>query len=93
VSSPGGAACPIVYNFAGTITTSGAATVTYKWERSDGTSGQTQSITFGSAGTQAVSSSWTLGSHGFSYNGWERLHVLTPNDISSGQANFVLTCP
>jgi len=94
VSSPGGASCPILYNFAGTITTNAAATVTYKWERSDGASAPVQTLSFGGAGSQAVTTSWKLGgSSGSTYNGWERIHVLTPNDVVSNQANFVLTCP
>jgi hypothetical protein len=93
VASPGGATCPIRYNFTGTLTTNGPTTVTYKWERSDGATAPVQTISFGAAGTQTVTTDWTLGAAGFSYNGWERLHILTPNDVTSNQANFVLTCP
>src|SRR5262249_21927951 len=93
VASSGGPACPITYNFTATITTNGAGTVTYKWERSDGAGSATSSIVFGGAGAHTVSTSWTLGGPGTHYNGWERLHVFAPNDITSNQANFSLACP
>ncbi len=93
VSSPGGPACPIRYDFSATITVNGAGTVTYRWERSDGATSQSASITFGGPGSQVVTTSWTLGAHGQTVNGWERVHILSPNDLTSNQANFVLTCP
>ena len=83
-------ACPKTISFSGLITASGGPmTVTYRWERSDGALGPTQSIFFGAASAQSVTDTWQLGA---SYSGWERLHILTPNDMSSGQAAFMLTC-
>ena len=83
-------ACPKTIAFSGLITVSGGpVTVTYRWERSDGALGPTQNIFFGAASSQAVNDTWQLGA---SYNGWERLHVIAPNDMVSNQASFTLTC-
>ncbi len=83
-------ACPKTIAFSGLITVNGGPmTVTYRWERSDGALGPTQNIFFGAASSQTVNESWQLGA---SYSGWERLHILSPNDMLSNQASFTLTC-
>ena len=81
-------ACPTTVNFWATITTNGPGTITYRWERSDGSLAPVQSITFASAGEQTVSTTWTRGAG----TGWQRLHVLTPRDAVSNQTDFTLTC-
>lgn len=83
-------ACPTTFNFSGTITANGAGTVTYKWERSDGAQGPTESVTFTGATSQSVPTTWTLSNPGTK---WERLRILTPNDLTSNQATFTLNCP
>lgn len=86
-------ACPKQFDFTGNITSNSAGTLTYKWVRSDGASGSTQSMTFGAAGTQAANAdSWTLGGTGFTYSGWEKIQILTPNSIESTPANFNMAC-
>ena len=89
VSTPGGP-CPRTYLFSSVITVNGPCSVTYRWERSDSAIAPIQTITFGSAGSQTVTDSWQLGGN---YSGWERVHILTPNDAVSNQANFSQTCP
>ncbi|MBI3380102.1 hypothetical protein HY029_05085 [Candidatus Gottesmanbacteria bacterium] len=84
--------CPKQFNFSAQITSNTAGTVTYKWERSDGAGASTQSLSFSGAATQTVTDSWTLGGSGFSYSGWEKVTILTPNSTSSNQANFTLAC-
>jgi hypothetical protein len=82
--------CPKTIAFSGLITVNGGpVTVTYRWERSDGALGPTQNIFFGAASAQVVNETWQLGA---SYSGWERLHILAPNDTLSNQASFTLTC-
>ena len=81
--------CPYQFNFAAVITANGPGTVTYRWERSDGTSDSTQSITFGSAGSQVVTTYWFLGGSG---PGWERVRILSPNSMVSNEAVFSLNC-
>lgn len=82
-------ACPTTFNFFATITASGPGTVTYRWERSNGTAESTQSMTFSGAGPQIAGTSWQLGTSG-TY--WERVHVFTPNETISNQASCTLSC-
>lgn len=96
--SPGDApACSpttAVFNFSATITASAPGTATYKWERSDHASTPSVNLAFTSPGSKTVTTSWTLSRvSGETYNGWEKVHVLTPNDISSNQATFTVHCP
>ena len=90
VSSSSANACPSTFTFSGSITVNNPGTVTYRWERSDGASSSPSSTTFGSAGSNIVTTQWTLSAEG---TRWERLHVLTPNDMVSNQASFTLSCP
>ena len=81
--------CPKTIRFWGTITASGPGTVIYRWERSDNTTViAPETITFADAGSQTVTNLWTRGEG----TGWQRLHVLTPNDAVSSQIDFVMTC-
>ncbi len=83
--------CPRTVTFSATMSVNGGpVTVVYRWERSDGATGPTQSLYFGASSAQVIGDSWTLGT---SYSGWERVHVLSPNDTYSNQASFALTCP
>ncbi|MGD0352283.1 MAG: hypothetical protein ABSB38_02100 [Dehalococcoidia bacterium] len=79
--------CPKTIHFWGIIAANGPGTVTYRWERSDGAT-DPETITFTAAGSQAVSNLLTRGEG----TGWQRLHVLTPNDAVSSQIDFVVTC-
>ncbi len=80
--------CPKTIHFWGTIAANGPGAVTYRWERSDGTMTAAETITFTAAGSQTVANLWTRGEG----TGWQRLHVLTPNDAVSSQLVFVMTC-
>jgi hypothetical protein len=82
-------ACPTTVNFYGDIAVSGSGTVTYRWESSEGGTGSMQSINFLGASLQEVSISLQADTTG-SY--WVRLHIFTPNEILSNQANFTLNC-
>jgi hypothetical protein len=82
-------ACPKTFGLVGNITTNGPGTVTYRWERSDGGASPTQTYTFESASTFSPFTSWPREASG-SY--WVRIHIITPNDMVSEQANFTLTC-
>ncbi len=84
--------CPTVFTFSGNITANGAGTATYRWERSDSVYGSTQPITFTGPETKVVTSTWSIGAPGFVYNEWEKVHVLSPNDLTSNLATFSLTC-
>jgi len=86
------APCPATLKFTGTIFVSHhPATVTYRWERSDGATGQVQTLTINAAG-QGVSETWQLGAGKQHLKVWEKLHVLTPTGISSNQAAVQVNC-
>jgi hypothetical protein len=80
--------CPKTIHFWGIITANGPGTVTYRWERSDGTTTALEILTFTAAGSQTITNLWTR-DEGF---GWQSLHVLTPNDAVSSQIDFAITC-
>ncbi len=84
-----GGSCPAVFDFSGQITANGAGTVTYRWLRSDGATAPEQTLDFDSAGTKTVDTSWSLSAEG---NHWQRLQILSPNNITSNQAEFALEC-
>ncbi len=81
--------CPQPFNFTGQITVAGSGTVTYRWERSDGATADEETIDFAGPGTQAVNTSWNLGSDG---SHWQRLRIIAPNEVVSNDASFTLTC-
>jgi len=82
-------ACPTNFYSEAVITVNGPGTVTYNWERSDGAFSRIASLIFDGPGSQVVNVSWSLDETG-SY--WARVHVLTPNEIVSNQANFSVSC-
>lgn len=81
--------CPKRLTFTGTITASAAGQVTYKWERHDGSAAATQTMTFNAGSSQTTSAVWDVSP---STSGWQRLHVLTPNDLTSNDARVIVTC-
>lgn len=85
------ATCPYTFNFTGQFALSRAATVTYRLEVETGfpiTLPDPATASLG-AGTHTVT--YALEFSG-SLSGVARLHVTAPNDISSSQLNFTLTC-
>jgi len=82
-------ACPTNFYSEAIITANGAGTVTYNWERSDGAFSRIASLIFDGPGSQVVNVSWSVDETG-SY--WARVHVLTPNEMVSNQANFAVSC-
>jgi len=83
------AVCPARLEFLGTITTNGVGSVTYRWERSDSTATAIESIKFNGAGSQRVNLNWPLNN---SFDGWVRLHVLTPISMFSSPTSVKLIC-
>jgi hypothetical protein len=90
-------ACPRTYTFSGTLTSSGAGTVSYRLEASSDKPGFVFALpaavnsTFTGAGPRTFSVSYQLQFTG-SVGGQAVLHVLTPNDLSSTKVSFSLTC-
>lgn len=81
---------PVNLNFVADITTDGACTVTYKWERSDGAGAPVKTLVFNSATTKHVTTSWMLGGGPGAGTVWQRVHVLTPLPMMSNQATVNL---
>lgn len=88
--------CPVTVSFRGHITTDGPGTVTYTFTRSDGAVGPSHTLEFKEAGTQPLSTTWTLGDAQSSapYENWLAVRVLSPNEVESSReaGRFVLTC-
>jgi hypothetical protein len=88
--------CAIAVTFGGSIRTDGPATVQYTFARSDGAVGPVHVLEFKEAGTQSVSTTWTLGDAKVlpTYEGWQAIRILSPNQIESSReaGGFSLTC-
>jgi hypothetical protein len=89
--------CPVRVTFTGTIVVDLPAKVTFRWERSDGAVGPTETVAISGRSAEVKSytatTSWELRhTPGQSFRGTERLHVLAPNDIKSNEAEIVLIC-
>ncbi len=83
----------IDFQFSADITTNAAGTVTYKWERSDNANAPEQSLTFASAGTKTVTTTWSRWFNpGDNATGWERIYVNNPNHQAFSEANFTVAC-
>jgi hypothetical protein len=76
----------VTLNFNADITVNGPCTVTYRWERSDGATGQVETVVFNSAGTQQIATLWTLGGGPGSGAVWQRVNIRTPVPMTSNQA-------
>jgi hypothetical protein len=90
-TDPGG--YRIDFTFSAEITTNAAGTVTYKWERSDNANAPEESLTFNSAGTKTVTSTWSRWfDPGDNDTGWKRVYINEPNHQTFSQASFTVTC-
>ncbi|MEZ4886445.1 MAG: hypothetical protein R3E32_17040 [Chitinophagales bacterium] len=81
--------CSQTIQFKGSISFNGTGTVQYRFTRSDGATAPIQSLHFAGAGTKSVSTTWQLGK---SYQGWQGIEILSPNNLQSNRANFTLRC-
>ncbi len=86
--------CPVTITFSGRISAAGGAgTVTYKWLRNDGASAPVETITFSGPGSKDISTIWYLGGPGLaSYEGWQALQILDPQERTSERATFRVRC-
>jgi Ig-like domain from next to BRCA1 gene len=74
------------------ITTNAAGTVTYHWTRSDSSSASTETLIFGSAGTQSINYDWALGHVWNGTTDWVGLYVDSPNHQDFGHLSFTTAC-
>jgi hypothetical protein len=88
--------CPIKVVFNGYITVDGPGTVAYTFTRSDGATAPIYKIEFQQAGSQSVTTDWTLGDeHTLPvYAGWQAIKILSPNEQESSHETgaFSITC-
>jgi hypothetical protein len=83
--------CPHTFTFIADITIIGEATVTFKLELGGGITTPataTETTTF-SEGTVQLTFTPEFTASG---SGWARLHITSPNDITSNTVEFTLTC-
>jgi hypothetical protein len=86
--------CPHTFVFTATFTLSGPATLTYKLEAGSDTPG----FTFDLPGEQTAA--FEGGTHMVNYflniqdtvNGWAQFQILEPNNVTSDQVSFSLSC-
>jgi len=85
--------CPALIKFQGKITVSAPAKVQYKFIRSDGANAPVHTLVFAKAGSQPVSTTWTLGGPGLpEYEGWQAIQVIYPHQVQSNKAEFKVRC-
>ena len=85
--------CPAVIQFSGTISVTAPMKVQYKFIRSDNANAPVQTLLFDKPGTQAVSTTWTLGGEALPvYEGWEAIQILYPQQVTSNKAAFKIRC-
>jgi hypothetical protein len=85
------AVCPPGYPFTITadIWTNGAGDVVYRWEFSDGTRSDKQTLHFGNTRHRSVSTTFTVNETGVY---WALIHILGPNEKIHDAISFALTC-
>ena len=84
--------CPVTVHFSSIINTNHRpVTIEYEWVRSDGAKGPKQTATITNQ-MEVVRDTWELGGAGEHKTIWEKVHVLSPNNISSGEATARLNC-
>jgi len=90
------AICPIRIVFHVYISVNGPGTVEYTFMRSDNSSGPILKMEFLKAGTQSISTEWTLGDQKSlpSYEGWHAVKILEPNELESNHdtGSFSIKC-
>jgi hypothetical protein len=83
--------------FSATITVDLPVKVTFRWERSDGAVGPTETVAINGRTSEVksytTSTSWELRHPpGQSFRATQRLHVLAPNEMTSNDAEVVINC-
>jgi hypothetical protein len=85
--------CPGRITFPGTIrTTGGSGRVSYRFTRSDKSTGPVETLDIASASVREVETTWALGAHGWVVEGWQALEVVAPQPLTSAPARFRFWC-
>jgi hypothetical protein len=84
--------CPAKIGWKATIHVSNPPVqIAYRWERSDGSPGPTRRLRI-TEKTADVTETWQLGGSGSHMTVWQKVHVLSPVDKSSGSAPVKIAC-
>jgi hypothetical protein len=83
--------CPGVVTLTGSISTSAPATVSYRWERGDGSVTPVREVRVGGA-PRTVTTTWRLGTPAKVVHASVRLRVFSPGDVYSSEASFTVAC-
>ena len=90
-TDPGGKR--IDFTFSADIKTNGAGNVTYTWQRSDNATAPEESLTYTTAGTKTVTSTWSRWFNpGDNVTGWKRIYINEPNHQAFSEATFTIKC-
>jgi hypothetical protein len=87
--------CPVKITFSGSITVNKPGKVKYTFLRSDGATAKPELLEFDRAGSKTVETTWTLGAAVPTFQpfkGWQRIKILSPDELESDRANFRLDC-
>lgn len=77
------------FHLTGLVTGAGKGVATYKWEGSKNSTLSPIILEFGEAGTKIVETDWQVFGAGTQT---VKLHILSPNDISSPETTLKPTC-
>ena len=84
--------CPTIVTFRGRIhATGGRGRVSYRFLRSDDAVAPIQAVEVGRPISQ-VETSWTLGGPATTFEGWQALQILEPQQVTSVPARFRIRC-
>jgi hypothetical protein len=81
--------CPHTFNLSAEITSTREGTVTYYWERSDGSKTPVQSVEFSGPGKKTVTSTFEVAS---SFDGWVSIYIDNPNHQMFPQFSLKASC-
>jgi hypothetical protein len=89
--------CPVRVTFSATIVVNLPARVTYRWERSDGAVGPSETVAISGRSSDVKSYTATTSGEfrnppGKTLRVTQVLHVTAPNDMKSNEAEIVMTC-
>jgi len=85
--------CPAEIKFKGTITSEKPGKIQYRFIRNDGTLLPVESLEFSMPGAKEVNGLWIAGDAGTSsYEGWQAIRIVYPEEVESNKAKFKLIC-
>ncbi len=85
--------CPAEIKFKGTITSEKPGKIQYRFIRSNGTLLPVETLEFSTPGAKEVDGSWIAGdTETSSYEGWQAIRIVYPEEVESNKARFKMIC-